>query len=186
MESALPAENNFDIGDRIKALRISQKRTLQELADSCGLSKSLISKIENNKTMPSVATLVKIATNLGTTISNLMEHDTWAKAIVTTRTEAESKLLLTDKGYAIFPYASAFHGKKMQPFLFVAKKGEVKTHALSHEGEEFVFVIEGEMKMRVGDTEYTLNQGDSLYFNAIQKHGILPVSDTVTYLDIFI
>lgn len=180
------ADTAFNIGDRIRVLRMSQKRTLQELADNCGLSKSMISKIENNRTMPSVATLVKIAQNLGTTISNLMENDGWAKAIVTTREEAEQKLIITEKGYSIFPYASEFHEKKMQPFLFVAKKGEVTPHQLSHEGEEFIFVIDGQMKMKVGDAEYTLRTGDSLYFNTIQKHGILPISDVVVYLDIFV
>ncbi len=74
----------------------------------------------------------------------------------------------------------------MQPFLFVAKKGEVKPHLLSHAGEEFIFVIEGEMKMQIGDAEYTLKTGDSIYFNTIQKHSILPISDVVTYLDIFV
>jgi transcriptional regulator with XRE-family HTH domain len=180
------ADVTFNIGDRIRILRTSQKRTLQELADNCGLSKSMISKIENNKTMPSVATLVKIAQNLGTNISSLMEHDGWAKAIVTTRAEAQKKLIVTEKGYAIFPYATEFHQKKMQPFLFVARKGEVTPHELSHEGEEFIFIVEGEMKMKVGDTEYILRKGDSLYFNTIYKHGIVPVSDTVVYLDIFV
>lgn len=179
-------EKKFNIGDRIHMLRMSQKRTLQELADICGLSKSMISKIENNRTMPSVATLVKIAQSLGTSISNVMEQDGWEKAIMTTRAEAEQKVMTTEKGYSIFPYASEFHEKKMQPFLFVAKKGEVKPHQLSHEGEEFIFIIEGEMKMKVGDLEYTLRKGDSLYFNSIQKHGILPISDVVTYLDIFV
>ena len=76
--------------------------------------------------------------------------------------------------------------KKMQPFLFVARKGEVIPHQLSHDGEEFVFVIEGEMKMQVGDTEYILKTGDSLYFNALQKHGIIPITDEVSYIDIFV
>lgn len=184
-----PKENvtgSLEVGDRIKILRINQKRTLQEVADNCGLSKSMISKIENNKTIPSVATLVKIAQTLGTNISNLLEHDGWAKAIVTTREEAEEKLVSTEKGYSIFPYASEFHEKKMQPFLFVAKKGEVIPHQLSHEGEEFIFIVEGTMKMQVADIEYILKSGDSLYFNSLQKHGIIPVSDKVVYIDIFV
>ena len=186
METSPVINSISSIGDRIRILRVSQKRTLQEFADLCGLSKSMISKIENNKTMPSVATLVKIAHNLGSTISSLMENDGWAKAIFTARTDAENKLVPTEKGYSIFPYASDYHDKKMQPFLFVAKKGEVKPHLLSHEGEEFIYIIDGEMKMQIGDTQYTLKTGDSMYFNTIQKHGILPISDVVTYLDIFV
>ena len=186
METSPVINSISSIGDRIRILRVSQKRTLQEFADLCGLSKSMISKIENNKTMPSVATLVKIAHNLGSTISSLMENDGWAKAIFTARTDAENKLVPTEKGYSIFPYASDYHDKKMQPFLFVARKGEVKPHLLSHEGEEFIYIIDGEMKMQIGDTQYTLKSGDSMYFNTIQKHGILPISDVVTYLDIFV
>jgi len=186
METSPVINSISSIGDRIRILRVSQKRTLQEFADLCGLSKSMISKIENNKTMPSVATLVKIAHNLGSTISSLMENDGWAKAIFTARTDAENKLVPTEKGYSIFPYASDYHDKKMQPFLFVARKGEVKPHLLSHEGEEFIYIIDGEMKMQIGDTQYTLKTGDSMYFNTIQKHGILPISDVVTYLDIFV
>ncbi|MGM8360640.1 helix-turn-helix domain-containing protein [Flavobacterium sp. ARAG 55.4] len=179
-------ENNLEVGERIRLLRINQKRTLQEVADSCDLSKSMISKIENNKTIPSVATLVKIASVLGTTISGLLEQHGWNKAIVTSRKEAVEKLVKTEKGYMIFPYASEYHQKKMQPFLFVARKGEVIPHQLSHDGEEFVFVVEGEMKMQVGDTEYILKTGDSLYFNALQKHGIIPITDEVSYIDIFV
>lgn len=178
--------NNLEVGERIRMLRINQKRTLQEVADNCDLSKSMISKIENNKTIPSVATLVKIASTLGTTISGLLEQDGWNKAIVTSRKEAVEKLVKTEKGYLIFPYASEYHQKKMQPFLFVAHKGEVIPHQLSHDGEEFVFVVEGTMKMQVGDTEYILKTGDSLYFNALQKHGIIPITDEVTYIDIFV
>lgn len=176
----------LNIGDRIRLLRMKQKRTLQEIADGSELSKSMISKIENNKTVPSVAALVKIAQALGTNISSLLEKDGWMNAVVTTRQKAEENVTLTDKGYAIFPYASEYHDKKMQPFLFVARKGEVKPHQLFHEGEEFIFVLRGEMKMQVGETEYTLKEGDSLYFNALQKHGIIPISDEVVYLDIFV
>jgi transcriptional regulator with XRE-family HTH domain len=178
--------NKLNIGDRIKMLRISQKRTMQEIAEASDLSKSMISKIENNKTVPSVAALVKIAKALGTNISSLLEQEGWVHAIITTRQKAQENLTTTDKGYAIYPYASEYHEKKMQPFLFVAKKGEVIPHELSHEGEEFIYVIKGQMKMQVGDTEYLLNSGDSLYFNSIQKHGIMPVTDEVMYLDIFV
>ena len=179
-------ENKLNIGDRIKILRISQKRTLQEIADACELSKSMISKIENNKAVPSVAALVKISQTLGTNISSLLEHDGWMNAIVTTRQKAEESLTITDKGYSIYPFASAYHEKKMQPFLFIARKGEVKPHQLSHEGEEFIYILSGEMKMQVGEMEYHLKDGDSLYFNTLQKHGIMPVTEEVVYLDIFV
>lgn len=55
----------MEIGKRIKYLRKSQQRTIQEIAEVCGFSKSLLSKIENGRTTSPVATLVKIANALG-------------------------------------------------------------------------------------------------------------------------
>ena len=178
--------NNLNIGDRIKILRTNQKRTLQEIADASELSRSMISKIENNKAVPSVAALVKIAQALGTNISSLLEHDGFLNAIIATRQKAEENLTPTDKGYSIYPYGSGYHEKKMQPFLFVAKKAEVKPHELSHVGEEFIYIISGKMKMQIGEIEYLLKTGDSVYFNSLQKHGIMPVTEEVKYLDIFV
>lgn len=177
---------NLNIGDRIRILRCNQKRTLQEIADSSELSRSMISKIENNKAIPSVAALIKIAQALGTNISSLLEQNNFLNAIITSRQKAEENLTPTDKGYLIYPYASHYHEKKMQPFLFKAKKGEVKAHEVSHEGEEFIYIIRGQMKMQIGEVEYLLKPGDSLYFNSLQKHGIMPVTDEVMYLDIFV
>jgi transcriptional regulator with XRE-family HTH domain len=180
------AEDFLQIGDRIKSLRIKQNRTLQEVADASDLSKSMISKIENNKAVPSVAALVKIATTLGTNIANLLEQDGWAGTVYTAQDEAMRNVTFTEKGYSVFPYAASFHEKLMQPFLFTARRKDVVPHRVSHDGEEFVFVIEGEMAMTVGEVEYVLKKGDSLYFSALQKHGIMPITDTVTYLDIFV
>lgn len=178
--------DDLKLGDRIKIMRLNQKRTLQEIAEASELSRSMISKIENNKAIPSVAALVKVAQALGTNISSLLENDGFFNAIMTTRQKAEDNLTRTDKGYSIYPYGSKYHEKKMQPFLFMAKKGEVKRHEVSHEGEEFIYVISGEMKMKVGEVEYLLKTGDSLYFNSSLRHGIMPTSAKVTYLDIFV
>jgi transcriptional regulator with XRE-family HTH domain len=101
--NATDIKDSLGVGDKMRLLRLKQNRTLQEIADACGLSKSMISKIENNRTIPSVATLVKIAQTLGTNISGLLEQESWAKTILTTKQEAEKKLVKTEKGYSIFP-----------------------------------------------------------------------------------
>ncbi len=145
----------------------------------------MISKIENHKTVPSVAALVKIAHALGTNISGLLGNKGFLNTILTSGQKAKDNLTPTEKGYCIYPYAAAYNDKKMQPFLFVAKKGVVKPHEVSHDGEEFIYIIRGQMKMRVGEMEYFLKPGDSLYFSSLQKHGIIPVSEEVMYLDIF-
>ena len=174
------------IGIEIRKLRNYQGSTLQELADRCGCSKSLLSKIENGRVVPSVATLVKIASSLGVTVSSLLEENSRISAAATTWEEIQANFLKTDKGYEISAVATQYQSKKMQPFFFRVEKGDVKKHSVKHDGEEFVLVIEGSINFQVGHVNYTLHKGDSLYFNASEEHFVSTHSDYATYLDIFV
>ncbi len=174
------------LGRDIRKLRSQQQRTLEEIANECGFTKSLLSKIETGKVIPPVATLVKIANALGTSMSALIESHNGDGAIYTPEDVVLKNIVKTEKGYHIYPFATHYKEKKMQPFLFVVRKGEVKKHSVSHEGEEFIYVIEGEIKFKVGGIKYTLKKGDGLYFNAINEHYVEPVTDEAKYLDMFI
>jgi quercetin dioxygenase-like cupin family protein len=174
------------IGSHIRRLRLAQRRTQQEIADACGFTKSLLSKIEADKVMPPVATLVKIAASLGTKVSALIEAGNNNNVVRTTEAEVKDNCVKTERGYWIYPYATDRKGKRMQPFLFVARKGEVKEHHLFHEGEEFIYVLQGRMRVQVGKEEYTLKKGDALYFNSSEEHQVIPVTEEVRYLNIFV
>jgi transcriptional regulator with XRE-family HTH domain len=176
----------LNIGSHIRQLRLEQRRTQQEIASACGFTKSLLSKIESNKVVPPVATLVKIATSLGTKVSALIEAGNNVAVVPATAKEVAGNMIKTERGYWIYPFATRFQGKRMQPFLFVARKGEVKEHHLAHEGEEFMYVLEGEMTVQVGKTEHRLQAGGSIYFNSTQEHQVIPISKTVKYLNIFV
>ena len=170
----------------MRRLRRFQGRTLQDIANRSGYSCSLISKVENGKILPPVATLVRIAHALGTHVSALLEENGADDAIFTSSANALDNFVSTERGYEISPLATSFHNKRMQPFLFRARDGEVKHHSVTHAGEELVFVIKGQIRFRVGETEYTLKEGDSLYFNATQEHNVIADSAEAVYLDIFV
>jgi transcriptional regulator with XRE-family HTH domain len=174
------------VGAGIRRLRTQQSRTQQELADTCGFTKSLLCKIETGKVQPPVATLVKIAAALGTSVAALIEQRHGVRAVFEPASTARNGTTRTEKGYAVFPFASGFGSKRMQPFLFVAKRGEVKRHSLTHQGEEFIHVLAGELRFVVGGVDYRMAAGDSLYFSALEPHEVIPVSATVSYLDIFV
>ncbi|WP_078544667.1 helix-turn-helix domain-containing protein [Litchfieldia alkalitelluris] len=175
----------MDLGQKIRKLRKEQNRSLSDIADSCGFSKSLLSKIENGKTVPPIATLVKIAEALCTKVSALLDDNEQIGSIYSTKDNSLQKLVKTEKGYSFYAFAVERQDKLMQPYLFVAKKGETKKSTLSHGGEEFVYVLEGEMHYRVGNTQYTLKSGDSIYFDSIEEHRLDPITDEVIYLAIF-
>jgi len=174
------------IGERMRKIRRRQGRTLQEIAGRCGFSRSLLSKIETGRTSPPVATLMKIAGALGVKASAFMEEADGAATVHTPAERAGAEgLVKTEKGYSFHSFAAGRPDKLMQPYRFVAQKGKVKPGALSHRGEEFVYVLEGKMKYRVGRVEYMLSAGDSLYFDAEEEHDLDPVSKEVSYLAVF-
>ena len=176
----------LNIGSHIRQLRLEQRRTQQEVAGACGFTKSLLSKIESNKVVPPVATLVKIATALGTKVSALIEAGSSVAVVPAGAKEVAGSMVKTERGYWIYPFATRYQGKRMQPFLFVARKGEVKEHHLAHQGEEFIYVLKGEMIVQIGTLEHRLRAGGSIYFDSTQEHQVIPISATVTYLNIFI
>jgi transcriptional regulator with XRE-family HTH domain len=175
------------IGRRIKRLRVQQTRTQAEIAAAAGLTKSMVSKIESGAASPSVAALARLAEALGTNVSSIMEqpgHD--HRPVFVPRRTAEGGLTRSDKGYAVFPYATEFVDKAMQPFLFEVRRGKVKKHSVSHSGEEFICVLEGEILFTVGDVQFRMRPGDALFFNALDPHGVVALTETAKYIDVFV
>ncbi|MCC3372276.1 helix-turn-helix domain-containing protein [Cohnella sp. REN36] len=176
----------MDLGHRIKKMRLEQNRNMTEIAEICGFSKSLLSKIENGKTIPPISTLIKIAEALGTRVSVLLDDQQVSGTIYTPKETSQSRLVKTDKGYSFHTFAVERGEKMMQPFLFVCRKGEDdKRKMFSHKGEEFIFILEGEMRYKVGNAEFTLRPGDSLYFDSLDKHSLVPITTEVKYLAVF-
>lgn len=147
----------------------------------------MLSLIESDSTMPAVATLMKIAGALGVKASDLLEPDVSNGTVFTSAAEYDDAdtWIKTSNGYSFYAFASGRRDKSMQPYLFVAEKCEVKNHVFSHEGEEFIFVLSGKMKYKVGSLEYEMNAGDVVYFNSLEEHLVIPLSPKVKYLAIF-
>jgi len=166
---------------------MQQGQTLQEIADKCGFTRSLLSKIETGRTLPPIATLAKISQTLGISLSSLLKEGSNDQPVYTSAKLLNKKAFSpTNKGYLFHAFASGLPEKAIQPFLFIAQKGNIKKEALSHVGEEFVYVLEGKMRYRVGNIEYILDQGDSLYFDAEDEHELEPISKKVKFLAVFV
>ena len=171
------------VGSRIRKVRKSQTRTLQEIADACNCSRSLLSKIETGAITPSLGALNRIASALGVEMSALMEEREDVGAVFTKKTKIEkSRMVSSDKSFSFFGFASERVNKAMNPYYYVARKSDMKSKPINHQGEEFVYVLKGTMRFQVGDVEYVLRPGDSLYFDSTEEHTRDPVSEEVEYL----
>ena len=160
--------------------------TLEELAKCCDTTHSTLSRIETGRFIPTVAMLSTIAEALGMTVSALVDDSPLKTTTVMTPAAnvAGARMADTTKGYRYFMFAQGLHRKIMDPFLFVLKKGQVRRGRVSHDGEEFVYVLKGKMLYHVGGDEFTLGSGDSLYFCSADEHDFEPLTEEVQYLGI--
>ncbi|MBA2482548.1 MAG: helix-turn-helix transcriptional regulator [Planctomycetes bacterium] len=173
-------------GARIRTLRLRNRLRLQDIADRCGFTKSLLSKIETGVVKPPVATLVGIAKALAVPVSSLLgEHDDGRTVVIRGAASSDHGMERTDKGYRFRLIAGERIDKAMQPFVFRARRGEIKPGSLRHEGEEFVFILSGTLQFRVGGASYSLAEGDGLYFDSGEDHDFTPTTAEATWLAVF-
>lgn len=177
----------MEVGSNIRKLRLQLGLTQKQLAKASGLSNGMISKVENCVAVPALGSLMRIAQVLQVKVSTLLQPEEGQQNEMTINPFADTgKFILTELGYRIFSPAANRLDKRMQTIMVYARADEVKPHLVAHEGDEFLFVFEGEMTFTAGQDSYYLRQGDSLYFSAAQKHGITSVPNEVKYLDIFV
>jgi transcriptional regulator with XRE-family HTH domain len=176
----------MELGSRIRKLRRWQGLTLDQLAGVCGVTKSYLSKIESGTSVPPVATLMRIAHQLKVSVGTLLDEPNTEWKTVYTPAGDTRDVVKADSGYQFFTFALKRAAKRMQPLLFEARAGKVRPHALRHEGEEFLYVLEGQMRYKVGKETFTLSAGDSLYFDSDQTHELEPISDLVRWLAVFV
>lgn len=157
----------------IKLLRKTKGLTLQDLEDLTGLTKGYLSKIERSHKAPPYSTLDKLARALGVHV-NLLTSEKVQK-LDDPRIEfvkkGESKVEQTGvrgKGYNYQALATRISGKNMKPYIIEPAFEELGT--FQHEGEEFLFVLEGTHELVYDGKKYLMEEGDCVYYDANVPH----------------
>lgn len=163
----------LQISSRIKEKRKEKKITLQELATEAGVTKGLISQIENNRTIPSLTVLLSIIkalhVDLNDFFGNLDNKGTNEPVLI-----KASNLQPFEKEYTVGSYYERImsfkqDGKLVDVILYRqeknAKRGFVSTNAF-----EYNYMIKGRMQYSIDGKEYILEEGDSFYYDASRPH----------------
>lgn len=157
------------IGRKVRSARTAKGLRLKELAQRSGLSESLLSKIENDKTTPSLLTLHRIASALDTNISWLFNDGPQEESPVLR--SADRQVIRTDKEKATTESFVPFGGSHLlQAFLVTLHPGGSSQGARNHPGEEFGYIVSGELELTVGGKTYRLKAGDSFNFRSERSH----------------
>jgi transcriptional regulator with XRE-family HTH domain len=172
-------EMELRLGRRIAELRIARGLTQDKLAETTGFTKGYLSKVENSKAIPPIGTLIKIARALNVDVSDLLEAEPNGddgQLISIVRSWQRESVIRGDSsfGYDYSSLARARSNKKMEPFLMILPSEVERDVYFEHEGEEFMFILEGEVELEVmvnGRIKtWILSPGDSAYFDPHISH----------------
>ena len=148
--------------------------TLDRLAQVTGFTKGYLSKIENGRKVPPIATLSRIAQALHTEIGSFFQSTRQVAPREVTVVQANERSAV-QRGGSAFGYdyvglALKRVHKRMDPFIFTFPPRIEKHVFFEHHGEEFLFVLSGTVEFQVGDERFTLKKGDSIYFDSSVPH----------------
>ena len=173
--------NHSVIGAKIRGLRETKNLSIEEIAERSGLTVEQIESIETDQNLPSLGPLIKIARALGVRLGTFMDDNDDLGPIVTRAADREKDCSIsfsndaTDarKHMEYHPLAQQKAGRHMEPFVIDINPEESPEFQLSaHEGEEFIYVMQGEVEIVYGKETYKLGEGDSIFYDSIVKHHV--------------
>ena len=166
------------VGEKIKSLRETREISVAELAERTGLSVEQIERIENNIDIPSLAPLIKIARALGVRLGTFLDDQDEMGAVVCRKQEtADATISFSNNAvdartHMHYPSVSKSKADRhMEPFIIdIEAGGDADYELSSHEGEEFVYVMEGAIEVCHGKKKYVIEAGDTIYYDSIVPH----------------
>lgn len=180
----MPADHTRAFGQHVRRLRTARDMTLVELGAACGLAPSTLSKVENGHISLTYDNLIRLADGLAVDLARLIDPQAAARTpnglARCTVTRAAERPKLPAGIYAYEPLAAGLTRKIMDPTIVRvhARAREDFYKLVSHSGEEFIFVLSGEIELH---TEHyapiRLAAGDSIYFDATMGHVYVSVSE---------
>lgn len=157
------------LGRHIRMLRKSRGMTLRELATATGCSESMLSKVENGKGNPSINVLHSISKALGTNMGSLFSPDL-KPDVVMRKGERHLAQMVSGKGVILEYLSPHAPGHLLQAHIHIVEPGGSSQGAITHDGEEVGYLLEGELDLTVDGQAYALKEGDSFFFDSSLPH----------------
>ena len=173
-------ESNKNIGEKVKSIRESRSLTIDEVSERSGVSKAQIERIEDNIDLPSLAPLIKIARALGVRLGTFLDDQTQLGPVISRAKDlSDTNSIRFTNDSTVARKHMEYHslsqdkaGRHMEPFLIDITSGQDDYTLSSHEGEEFIYVLDGKIEISYGKEKYVLETGDSIYYDSIVPHHV--------------
>jgi transcriptional regulator with XRE-family HTH domain len=167
------------IGNKVRELREKRRYTLYDMAAKTGFTKDLLSQIEKGDFIPPIATLMKLSNAFGVSMGHFFEDDAGSERIAVTRAHERRRVTRRPhhhEGEVNYIYEALEirkADKHMEPFMVEFPVQDISEMVfVSHQGEEFLHLLEGQLEFRSIDHVEVLNPGDSIYFESDVSHSL--------------
>ena len=171
-------KNNQQVGSKMKAMREAKNISVEEMSERALLSVEQIRRIEECIELPSLAPLITIARVLGVRLGTFLDDYDEIGPVVCKKGEKDDSISFSNnagdarKHMGYFALAKSKSNRHMEPFIIEVASGSGAYVQSSHEGEEFIYVIEGSIEISYGKQSYRLEEGDSIYYDSIVAHHV--------------
>lgn len=162
------------VGSRIRSYRENLDMSIYDLSQKSAISEKVINQIEKGEILPALGVLTKISRALGQRLGTFMDDQFKNDPIITRASdkgEAQKTDCVNELGYTTHSLAIGKPDRHMDPFRIEFAANGVDELS-SHEGEELIICISGEVELTYGNEKSVLMPGDSAYYNSVVKHGL--------------
>ncbi|MGZ7048894.1 MAG: helix-turn-helix domain-containing protein [Methanobacterium sp.] len=168
------------LGEKIRQIRENHEMSVGELAAQSQCSSEIIANIESGELIPSLTPLIKIARALGVRLGTFLDDAPQTGPVMVKSGQSKQVIHFSGKddhpdvsALDFYPLASGKADRHMEPFMIDVHLPGTEDYKLSsHEGEEFIYVMDGEIEILYGQDKYLVSAGDSIYYDSIVPHDL--------------
>ena len=164
-----------NVGERVKAVRDGQGLSLTDISQRTGIDISILEGIEDGTVAPPLGTVIKLAKALEMKMGYFISGEEERSYTVVRGDDRKIVSRYDSKkgkhyGYEYESLAPHKKNRHMEPFLITLEPADTEEERSAHDGQEFIYVLEGTMEVRLGEGIHILEPGDSIYYDSIVPH----------------
>lgn len=170
-------EKNTEFALKIKSIREKQKMTLEELAKKSNVNLDVLKAMEGGEIIPSLTPLTKMAKALGVRLGTFLDDMPQLGPVVVRGGKPDHVLYFSGRENVTDASNLEFHSlgagkvdRNIDPFIIDVDSKEENYELSSHEGEEFIYVLNGTIEVEYGKEKYTVESGDSIFYDSVVPH----------------
>jgi transcriptional regulator with XRE-family HTH domain len=166
------------IGQKLKAVRTEREMTLQDLADLTGITRSMLSQIETNKSLPSLTTLELVSRALGLPMGSFFESTLQQGSPILKK--RDRRRLQTKNGVTFYSLTPNISSHRLEVLYNVYERNGSTGPLYSHQGEECGILLKGRLEVTWDDKVHILEEGDTIYLDSSKPHSMKNLFDGET------